>query len=711
MRIILNHFIFICLLILSGIIYFMTLTQPGLRVDIEIAKHYLPGQLQITDARGNLFSAFTLKNISYQNASQQITIQSFALAWNPFGLLKKKWIIDSITVDHANITIKNLATQSSGSTPMHFDFLQQIRIKQINLNQIMIKINDATLNLQGALEKNWNVTWQANIPDLSQLMPNTSGSLLTSGQISGPLYAPFINADIDGKKLLYANQQIDQLHARANIIVKPKVNSTLEIAASGLKINDYPVKKFNLDLSGNIENYKNEIRANINSQLTDLTWLPVFIPDIKNPQGLIKINLLVTGTLDHPVTTCNINLSNGRVNIPVLGVTLQNIQLAAQSDANNQLHFQGNFNSGKGTATLQGLFKYLEADYPVTVSMKGSDLQAIDLGEYHVVISPNITLNFAQQNLQLDGNIDIPSADIAPKNFSSTLTLPTDVVFVDAKSTTTTLPFTMGMHLNLTLGDKIHVAYNNLTTHLAGTVQLNQRPGALITAAGQLYTTKGSYTAYGQTLKIKTGHLIYTGGSLMNPGLNISAVKEIKTVDMAKNVSSYSDTTRAVYTGSTQTITAGVQVTGTLDNPLVTLFSNPTLSQSDILSYLLFGYPQSQISGHEYGALLSALSSLNSNTSTMGNIPKKMRKKLGLSELNVESTQVFNPTTNSTVSATTFVIGKQISQNLSMHYSVGLFYPVSILNLRYKLSKRWAIQSETSTIDNGADLLFSIERD
>ena len=83
--------------------------------------------------------------------------------------------------------------------------------------------------------------------------------------------------------------------------------------------------------------------------------------------------------------------------------------------------------------------------------------------------------------------------------------------------------------------------------------------------------------------------------------------------------------------------------------------------------------------------------------------------------MSVESLQVFNPnatsSSNSVVSTTSLVIGKQLSNDLSIHYSVGLFYPVSILNLRYQLTKNWAIQSETSTLDNGADVLYSIERD
>ena len=735
---------------LMGAFYFLAMTTPGLQFDIKMAKHYLP-ELQIESAEGNLFSTFTLKNIYYQNQSQQIQVGTFSLTWKPEALLLKKWIIDSITVDHANVVIKQLPAVNKEPTPKTkkknnpLSVLQRIRIYHIHLNQVKLQLGNAEIDLSGKLEKNWDVNWYVRIPDLADFMSGSAGSLLTSGSITGEIFSPTINATLEGKKLLVSDQQINQLNAKAQIIVKPKVNSTLDISATGLKIEDYPINKFDFNASGQIafqkktlianikavyakqfpitatvtlpkfsrlDNPKQQIAATFNSSFTTVGWLTDFIPVIKNPQGLIKANVEVKGTIAHPEMTSNINIINGRVTIPSVGITLRNMNVSGQSGLNNQLTFNGDLRSDKGTGQIQGVFDFGKPDYPLTLSLKGINLTAVDLPEYHVVISPDVKLNYTQQNLQLQGTILIPTAKITPKDFNSTITLPSDVVFVDSKKTVDTLPFTTGLQLRLQLGDDIRVTYNNLRARLAGSLEITQTPGAIINAAGELYTKKGTYNAYGQKLKIKTGRLIYTGGSLMNPGLNISAVKEIKTVSTGGNVSSFTGTTdlKPVYTGP-QTIVAGVQVAGTLDNPRLTLFSNQNLSQADILSYMLFGYPQSQASGHEYGAILSALSSLNSKTTGVGSLTKKVKNTLGFSELTVESAQVFNPKTSTTSSTTTVVIGKQLSPKLSMHYSVGLFYPVSILSLRYKLSKRWAIQSETSTMDNGADLLYSIERD
>ncbi len=749
-KILIRHFLLILALIIASIFCFLTMTTAGLQTSIELVGNYLPGKLQIARATGTLFSEFSLHNISYQTNSEQIQIQNFALKWHPSGLFINRLIIESVTLDQANIILKNLPTQATGTEASNQDFLkllQRIFIQKMNLNHVRIKLNDALIEVTGKLEKNWDVNWHIDIPNLAVLVPKSTGSFSTSGTISGSLWTPTIQATAQGKKLFLENQQIAELNAEATIVVKPKVNSTLHISATGLNIQDYPLKTFDFLASGNVSYEKNSLSANlksiiakkypvsavfmlpkfsrlddfnqpiiakIDSTTEQLDFLTQWIPDIKNPRGSLKTSLLINGTLAHPEFTGNLAILNGQVTIPLLGITLQNIQLQGQTTPNQELHFNGNFRSGKGSATLQGVFDFNQPSYPVSLAIKGSELQAIDLPEYNVVISPELTLKFAQQNLQLQGNISIPYAEISPKNFSSTVTLPSDVVFVGSKQTKSSLPFTTQLQINLQLGDKIHIAYNNLQTNLIGNIQITQLPGALVNAAGELSTKNGTYSAYGKTLTIQTGRLIYTGGSLMNPGLNISAIKKIKSMGMTGNVSSFTGTTslKPIYTGM-ENITVGVQVLGTLNSPVLTLTSTPTLSQADILSYLIFGYPQSQISGNQYGALFTALSSLNSNSnsSSISNLTKKMQQKLGISELNVESTQVFNPEKNATVSTTTVVVGKQLTDKLSLHYSVGLFYPVSILNLRYKLSKRWAIQSETSTIDNGADLLYSIEQD
>ncbi len=690
------------------------MTTSGLQTDIQIATRFAPGKLQIESARGILFSDFSLQNIHYQNGLNTVQIKSLNLSWNPVGLLAHKLVIHHININQANIVIPTIPTsQSKNNSNKLNDFLKDIRIIQAHFNQVNIKIADTNIHINGGFQKNWDLQWNATIPKLATFLPDIKGSLTTSGNTTGSFLTPTLTVNLYGKNITYANQRINDLNIQGNANYAKKVLTTRFIVLINKRYTILTQLIFP-EFAG-INKLDQPIAGNISSKLNNLNLLTDYIPQIKEPRGTLQAAVLIKGTIAKPDITAQLNLSNGKIRIPSLGITPQDIQLQGTINLTKKLNFNGYFRSGKGRANLQGSVDFNNSDYPLTLQVKGSNLQAIDLAEYNIIISPDINLTFIKQNLTLQGTILIPEAQITPASFSSTVTLPSDVVFVDSKEAKQ-LPFTTSLQLSLQLGEHIHVAYHDLSTNLAGNVQLNQLPGAVINAIGELYTKKGVYKAYGQTLKIQTGRLIYTGGSLMNPGLNISAIKKMKTINTGGNVSSFTGETslKAIYTG-TENLTVGVEVTGTLDNPVFSLISTPSMPQGDILSYLVFGYPASQANGNQYGAILSALSSLNPNTPNMGSFTKNLEQKLGLTEMTVQSVQVFNPnattSSQSVVSATSFVVGKKLSDEISIHYSIGLFNPVSILNLRYQLTKSWAIQSETSTFDNGADILYSIERD
>jgi len=754
-KFIISHFLLFCLLLISSVFYYFTLTHAGLQTDVQIVTRALAGKLRIESAQGALFSDFSLQNISYQEGADVIQIQSVHLSWNPLGLFAHKLIINNIAVNQAKIVIPTIpatrsSTSSISSTQTNhpfWNFFKDIRVKQAQLNHVNIRFIDSEINISGGFQKNWDLQWDATIPKLATLLAGSNGSVTTIGKVNGPFLTPNIQANLQGKNLAYANQHINQLNAEIHLIIQPHIQSSLTLSASGVKLDNYPLKKFDLTIQGDV-NYANKalttrltslidkrysiaahltfpqfagiqlnqpIAGNISSTLSQLDLLTKYIPQIKEPRGTLQATVLLKGTLAKPEITAALNLTNGKIHIPSLGITPQDIYLQGTTNVNKQLNFSGHFRSGKGHATLQGSVDFNNPDYPLALEINGTELQAVKLPEYSIIISPTIHLTFVKQNLKLQGTILIPEAQITPASFDQSITLSNDVVFVGAKDANN-LPFTTNLQLTLKLGEDIHLASHNLSATLAGNVQLNQLPGAVINAVGELYTKQGVYTAYGKTLKIQTGRLIYTGGSLMNPGLNISATKKLKTINTGGNMSSFTGQTslRPIYTG-TEKLIVGVEVTGTLDNPVFSLISTPSLPQGDILSYLVFGYPASQANGNEYGALLSALSSMNPNTPSMGNFTKNLEQKLGLSEMTVQSVQVFNPnatsTSHSVVSTTSFVVGKKLSDDISIHYSIGLFNPVSILNLRYQLSKNWAVQSETSTFDNGADILYSIERD
>jgi len=77
----------------------------------------------------------------------------------------------------------------------------------------------------------------------------------------------------------------------------------------------------------------------------------------------------------------------------------------------------------------------------------------------------------------------------------------------------------------------------------------------------------------------------------------------------------------------------------------------------------------------------------------------------------VESSTQLNKETGTLEQQTSVVIGKQLTEDLSLDYSVGLLDPTNVVHLRYRLNENWALQTEADNQgQGGGDLIFSFER-
>jgi len=188
---------------------------------------------------------------------------------------------------------------------------------------------------------------------------------------------------------------------------------------------------------------------------------------------------------------------------------------------------------------------------------------------------------------------------------------------------------------------------------------------------GRVGIRDGIYRAYGQDLQIQRGYALFADTPVDNPGLDVQAVRVVDTV------------------------TAGLRVTGTLKKPNLTLFSTPTLAQSDILSYILSGRPAGQ-GGAGRAGLTSALAAGGA-----GQVTDEIARQLGLDELRME--------TGGNLNEASVVAGTYLSPRLYVQYVNTLASRESSLRFRYDLTRKLQLQTETGNAQ-GVDLFYTIER-
>jgi len=720
--IIIRYFLFAFFLLVAGLGYFFTLTTPGLQLAVEIAKQSIPGVLHIQRYEGSLFTGFSLKNITYTDAQQSTQIESIHIDWKPKQLLHYKITFDDISIRHVRINFNDAQQSSQDHDELpSLNFLSALVLKRLDIQDVLIngtfkhfpikgsvnilfenntlkmdntqlQIANSIMTFKGTLKKQWDIQWQMRVPNVRTWVPALDGVLTGFGTITGNFNSPLFNTTLEAKNLSYEKQTLRLL----------KLTGTTKLAgANAFSQFQLWVNNSHNQVTGHFT--FPQLNGLLNLRFTDFSTFIPPSPYAKHLRGLLTAQIKLSGTLEDPHWSGDISLANGHIKSTKFGIKINDLNLKARIEDTHPIPFNGRFRAGKGIATFQGDADL--ASLALKMSLKGDNLKIMNTLEYKILVSPDLTLLVNAQETLLTGHVLIPYADIKPNAFSTTVTLPSDVVFVgQPQQTHTDLSTHLSLQIKVKLGDEIHFSNTDLEANLAGKLFISQTPGSPMTASGELYTLKGTgiYHAYGQKLTLQQGRLIYTGNSISNPGLDIRAMKTIKTTS----------TMQSTYTGTDQ-IHVGVEVSGTVSHPVVALISDAGLSTEDILSYLLFGYPKSQISGASSLNLLSVASSSlhEGGTSQIGNMTQKLQDALGLTELTTESTEIFNPNTNMLETTTTVGVGKKLAQNLYLHYSVGLFSPVSILNLRYEFSKHWAVQSETSTIDNGADLLYGFEHD
>ena len=143
-------------------------------------------------------------------------------------------------------------------------------------------------------------------------------------------------------------------------------------------------------------------------------------------------------------------------------------------------------------------------------------------------------------------------------------------------------------------------------------------------------------------------------------------------------------------------VRAGIRAKGTLKVPEISLFSNPAMPDSDIISYIAFGRPQSEI-GQSEGSMTDSglVAGGNMLTGILGT-------SMGLEEFSVES--------GATLQEASMVLGTYLSPQLYVRYRTGLYDAINEFEMRYEFSRRWSVRTVTSVETSSAEILFSFER-
>lgn len=458
----------------------------------------------------------------------------------------------------------------------------------------------------------------------------------------------------------------------------------------------------------NNKNSSKNLRGSLQLSSDTLALLNNIFPQVKQAQGQLKANFTLSGTQEQPIIKGLATLSNGQLSLPRWGLKIVGLMIKVVGDQDH-LDYQLTANSGDGHLQVTGNTQLAQTGFPTKIAVKANHLLIMNNQDGIAHANSDLTLSWLKHNLNIEGNIILLDTTLTPKDLSSTVTLPKEVVFVTPNQSATANLIAIYSRVKIILEKNIHFDYSGLRGEITGSVTVEDHPGGDTIGSGILSIVNATYKAYGQNLNLRQGRLIYTGGPINNPGLDIQAIKKLQIITTNSSASS-SNTKSSMGSYSNNEQIVGISVSGTLTSPVARLFSEPAgLSQADILSYLITGRAASQATSQDSANILSALSLLNlrGGNSSVGS---QFGSALGLSEFSLSHEEEYSKENNSVVENTSLLLGKMLSPKLIVNYSLGLVEPINTLKIIYKIRNNLSLQSEHGTSANGIDLFYSIQR-
>ncbi|MFO0227126.1 MAG: translocation/assembly module TamB domain-containing protein, partial [Gammaproteobacteria bacterium] len=412
------------------------------------------------------------------------------------------------------------------------------------------------------------------------------------------------------------------------------------------------------------------MEATLRADSSALVLLHLYVPEIDRAAGALSLDLVMGGTLGAPLVNGVMRLERGELDFYQFNTALRDVNAEARL-IDNGFVLKSTARLGEGRIAADAELEWRDRQPYGQLSVKGEDLLLVDVPEATIKASPDLKFRVAGRDLIATGTVRVPFARIAPADLTGAVLPSADEVLVGEEPDDPEGSFRVSSNIRLVLGDKVTVEALGLAARLGGTLNVITQPDGTSRGSGELGVAEGKYMALGRRLDIERGRLLFTGGPLNDPGVDIRATKEFPDVK------------------------AGVNVRGTLGEPRMSFFAEPSLPQSQIVSLLLAGGTLEGAQANDAAANRSALIAQGGAI-----LAQQLGQKIGIEDVGIEQ---------NLANETSLVFGKYLSTRLYVSYGISLAEAINTLKLRYTINDRWTIKFEAGK-EASTDIVYTVEK-
>jgi translocation and assembly module TamB len=458
---------------------------------------------------------------------------------------------------------------------------------------------------------------------------------------------------------------------QTDFTIQIKNGGQVVLAAEVVNFGDFNVSPNSLPLKGNLE-----------LKEFDLAVLSPFTGYGVEPTGKVSNSFTLAGTLGQPRISGELSIPDGNIYLPYQGITLENLVLSIDAGGESA-QVNGKATSGEGQVTVVGTIRYGTRGVEGALNIQGSDFLLLNLPEYVIKVNPDLQLTFSKDKSELKGTIDIPYALITPEEMSDSISASEDVIIVSGSKEERVNGWPFDLDINVRLGDDVSIDGYGLTGKMGGRLRVYTTPDNSIAGRGELDLKGGTFTLYSRSLNIKRGRVLFTGGPIDNPGVDVRA--QVSVSDQEAMGEGY---------------TVGVDISGFVQDLKYHLFSNPYMDDTEIISFMIVGHSLANSSEEEGNMLQSAAVMLG--TAGSAEYGKELGNLLFIDDLHLEG--------SSTTESMSVVVGKRLTDKLYIGYDLNMFSQLGQFRVRYDLTRGFAVETRSSAESTGTDLIYSFER-
>jgi len=460
----------------------------------------------------------------------------------------------------------------------------------------------------------------------SRADPTITGSLALHEGSFGEFHAPFLDGSLE-----YRERRLDgELHLwrTGKQVLTVTAHLPLDLALQPVAQRQLPDTL--------------AVRATADS--VDLSLLEAVTPLLTQVRGAFTADLGIGGTWDAPQLRGELKIDSAAATIPAMGVRYENVRgrlrLSGDTIGVESLALEG----GRGRAVVTGAVVLERLTHPrLALAISAQDFKALEIRSYlSLTASGDLSLTGPVVGATLRGQGTVTSgvlyfADLVNKRVVN-LDQPDPWIasLIDTSITETIRRQRLGPAfqsvfldnlqiegLQLAMGSDVWLRSTEANIQLTGTVTLNKTQRNYL-VSGTLQAPRGTYRLIVGPLNrefiVRSGTVRYFGTPDLDAGLDIEAKYDVHPTRPAPGD----------LTPQEKTITVVAHIGGSLLQPKLTLAAEKQeLSQTEIISYLLFGAPTVQGTGGERaGMVRNALGLISASVS--GEIERTFISDLGV---------------------------------------------------------------------------------